>query len=135
MSTQFFSSTGTLGYTSLWNKYRPAILQQMVATSDGPQQYQFFKHEFKVLNPKEKTYSFSLEVYQGKAVNDIKKHPIAKDLLEVLAYSPKASELMEANCFEFTLDKHFVLHIKRLDAPAEEAEETEEEEAAEKGKE
>ncbi len=129
MSTQFFSSTGSHGYTSLWNKYRPAILQQMVAADEDPQVYKFFKHEFKALNPKEKSYSFTLEAYQGKALNDIRKFPIAKDLLEVLVYSPKASELMENNRYEFILDKQFVLHIKKLD-PIVEEEEIEEEEVA-----
>jgi hypothetical protein len=107
------------GYASLWNKYRPAILQLMVAADEGPQEYKFFKHEFKAINPKEKGYAFNLEAFQGKAVNSIKASTLAKDLLSVLASSPKASELMEGNAYEFNLDKQFVLHITKRENEAE----------------
>lgn len=126
MSSQFFSSTGVQGYSSLWNKYRPAILQMMVAAEEGPQSYKFFKHEFKALNPKDKTYSFSMEAYQGKATDSLKMANIAKDLLYILTTSPKASELMEASKYEFALDKQFVLHVTKLEIESEEEEEEEE---------
>ncbi len=119
MSTQFFNSIGNPGFVSLWNKYRPAILQMMVAADDGPQEYKFFKHEFKAVNSKEKTYSFVLEAHQGKS-NNLKISNLAKDLLFVLVNSPKANELMETNTYEFTLDKQFVLHIKKINLVNEE---------------
>jgi len=115
MNPKFFSSNGTETYVSLWNKYRPAILQLMVASEGGPQQYKFFGHEFKALNPKEKGgYSFTLQAHQGKAVNNIKKSIVAQDLLYVLAASKKASELMGASTYEFTLDKQFNLSITKI---------------------
>ncbi len=100
-------------YTSLWNKYRPALLKLMLASEDSRQQYKFSSHEFKALNEKEKTYSFELRAFQGKAVNSIKSSPIAQDLLEVLNMSRKATELMDTQTFEFVMDKKFVLHISR----------------------
>lgn len=122
MSSQFFSSSGVQGYSSLWNKYRPAIMQMMVAANEGPQTYKFFKHEFKAVNPKEKSYSFSLEAYQGKAADSLRATNIAKDLLSVLTTSPKATELMESSKYEFALDKQFVLHVTKLEAESEEDE-------------
>ncbi len=119
MSPQYFSSMSNQGYASLWNKYRPAILQLMLSAEKGPQEYKFFKHEFKALNPKEKGYTFTLEAHQGKAVNDIKGSAMAKDLLYVLAESPKASELMDTHIFEFSLDKQFLLHIVKHDVTEE----------------
>ena len=116
MSPQYFSTMSSQGYASLWNKYRPAIPQLMIAAEDGPQEYKFFKHEFKALNPKEKAYAFVLEAHQGKAVNDIEGSAPAKDLLGMLMESPKASELMDAHVFEFSLDKQFVLHIAKRNA-------------------
>lgn len=101
-------------YSSLWNKYRPAILQLMVASAEGPQQYKLFDHEFKSLNPKEKSYSFQLLAHQGKAVNNIKTSNPAKDLLEMLNSSKKASELMTEDQFEFTLDRQFMLQVIRI---------------------
>lgn len=109
-------------YTSLWKKYRPAILQLMVAASEGPQAYKFFSHEFKTLNPKEKKgYSFTLEAYQGKAQNNIKGVIVAQDLLYMLESSGKASELMDGDGYEFKMDKQFVLHVTKLEPVAEES--------------
>ena len=102
-------------YAPLWNKYRPAILQMMVASATGPQQYKLFSHEFRGLNPKEKRgHSFKLQAHLSKATNSIKDLPVAQDLLFVLASSKKASDLMSADCYEFTLDKQFVLHVSKV---------------------
>lgn len=101
-------------YSSLWSKYRPAILQLMLASEEGPQQYKLSNHEFKALNSKEKSYSFQLHAHQGKATNSIKTSAAAQDLLSMLTTSRKASELMEDQHFEFLLDKNFVLHVSRL---------------------
>jgi len=54
-----------------------------------------------------------LQAFKGKAVNNIRKSPIAQDLLGILEQSKKASELMDANTYEFTLDKHFVLRVTK----------------------
>jgi hypothetical protein len=103
----------TYMYTPLWNKYRPALLKLMLAAEQGSQQYKFSGHEFKALNSKEKSYSFELRAFQGKAVNNIKSSIIAQELLEVLNLSPKATELMDSGTFQFVLDKKFVLHVSR----------------------
>ena len=101
-------------YTPLWTKYRPAILQLMVASDQAPQQYKLYEHEFQAINPKGKTgLTFTLEAHRGKPVNNIKKWDIARDLLDVLGASKKASELMDTNTYEFVMDKKFVLHIKK----------------------
>ena len=103
-------------YVSLWSKYRPVIIKLMMASEEGPQEYRLFDHEFKALNAKERNYSFELQAYQGKAVNNIKTSIIAQDLLNILSMSRKASELMSENHFTFMLDKQFVLHVSRPDS-------------------
>lgn len=113
MEPRFFGSMINSAYSSLWNKYRPAIIQLMLASEEGAQQYKLFGHEFKTLNPKEKSYSFELHAYQGKSVNNIKTSTVAKNLLDMLNMSRKASELMSEEHFEFKLDKQFTLHISR----------------------
>jgi hypothetical protein len=100
-------------YSSLWNKYRPAIIQLMLASQESPQKYKLFDHEFKALNAKEKNYSFQFQVFQGKAKSSIKTSVVAQDLLSMLNLSRKASELMEEGTFEFALDKKFMLHVSR----------------------
>jgi hypothetical protein len=115
---KFYDTSTNHVYTSLWHKYRPAILQLMIASSQEPQKYKLFPHEFKALNPKEKGgYTFTLQAYRGKPMNNIKTSSIAQDLLYVLEVSKKASELMGADAYAFQLDKQFVLHITKIEAP------------------
>lgn len=107
-------SEETHPFAPLWNKYRPVILQLMSATANGPQQYQFFVHEFKAFSKKDKvTFSFLLQAHNGKAVNNIKTSQVAIDLLAVLQQSKTALQLMGETIFEFSLDKHFVFRINR----------------------
>jgi hypothetical protein len=81
MRTDFFSSSRS--YSFVWQKYRPAILKLMLDSSESPQQYQFSKHEIKIINPKEQGgYAFTLKVHKGRSVNDIRTSIIAKDLLD-----------------------------------------------------
>jgi hypothetical protein len=94
----------------------------MLASEESPQQYKLSDHEFKQLNSKEKTYSFELHAYQGKAVNNIKTSAVAQDLLSMLNTSRKASELMDNGHFEFKLDKQFMLRVSRLTPAVQEVE-------------
>ena len=105
-------------YVSLWSKYRPMILQLMVAADKEPQQYKLSSHEFKALGQKEKTgYSFLLEAYNGKALNKISGSMVARDLLQVLQQSQKASQLMREATYQLSMDKQFVFHVtKKVEA-------------------
>lgn len=110
--TNYLSSSKI--YAHVWIKYRPALLKLMVDSVTTPQQYKFSKHEIKIVNPKEKGgYTFLLKVHKGKAINDVRKSAIAKDLLSVLQQSNRATELMDSSTYEFKLDKNFVLHITK----------------------
>lgn len=113
-SGTFFNTMSGNIYAHVWNKYRPVILKLMMASNDEPQQYKFSSHEFKDVNPKEKgNYSFTFQAFQGKPVKSIKTSEMALGLMNVLQQSRKAIELMEKEKFEFVMDKHFVLHIKK----------------------
>jgi hypothetical protein len=102
-------------YTYVWSKYRPAVLKLMVDADGGQQQYKFSPHEFIRINPKEKGgHRFTLRVFQGQAVNNIRETPVAQDLLFILQQSKKALELADASAYEFVLDKHFVLNVTRI---------------------
>jgi hypothetical protein len=110
----YFTVAQSYGY--LWGKYRPAILKLMISSAEAPQQYKFSAHEVRTANPKGKGGStFTLKFHKGNAVNDIRLSVIAKDLLRVLQQSKKASELSESSTYEFSLDRHFVLHVIKTD--------------------
>ena len=103
-------------YATLWNKYRPVLLKLMLASEFEPQQYKLFLHEFQALNQRKKDFSFTLQAHEGKALNNIKASEVASDLLYILNMSRKATELMDQAGFEFTMDKHFLLQVNRLEA-------------------
>jgi hypothetical protein len=109
-------------YSTLWNKYRPVILQLMsAAIENGPQHYKLFSHEFKAVGQKEKSgFSFVLEASNGKALNNIKTSTVAKNLLQVLQQSRRASELLSEAPYELSMDKQFVFHVTRKDVAREE---------------
>jgi hypothetical protein len=101
-------------YASLWSKYRPVILQLMMAAGNDPQQYKLSAHEFKAIGQREKSgFSFLLEASGGKALNNIKGSNVARDLLHVLQQSQKASQLMKEGVYELKMDKQFVLHVSK----------------------
>lgn len=101
-------------YSTIWNKYRPAILKCMVACETGPQQYQFYLHEFKTLNPKEKGgYAFTLQVSGGKPLNNIKDSRLARQLLAVITQSKRGSELMALSDYDFVLGKNLILTVSK----------------------
>lgn len=104
-------TTPAITYTYLWKKYRPAILNLMIASENEAQEYKFSSHEFRDLNPKKPSHSFTLRVHQSKAINDVKSSLVAKDLLQVLRNSERATELTNTAIYQFELDKKFVLHI------------------------
>ena len=86
----------------------------MLASENGPQQYSLSDHEFKSINNREKSFSFELHAFKGKAVNNIKKSAAAQDLLTILNMSRKATQLLEETAFEFSLDRKFVLKVSRV---------------------
>jgi hypothetical protein len=106
-------------YIPVWSKYRPVILQLMSNTVNGPQQYQLYGHEFKAFSKKDKGgYSFLMEAYNGRAVNNIKSSQMALDLLQTLQQSKTASQLLREAAYEFSLDKNFVFRINRKEVVA-----------------
>lgn len=105
----------TKAFIPVWNKYRPVILRMMIDSSKEGQTYQLSQHEFKALNPKQKGgFAFKLQVGNGRAKQGLKDSTLAQDLWDILQYSPKATELIAANEFEFAMDKNFVLHVQKL---------------------
>ena len=102
----YFMSISESLFTGLWSKYRPALLQLMIAAGDSPQRYQLFAHEFKSMNSRFRgPFTFTLQIASGRALNNIKGSPIAQDLKTILETSSRAIELMKLDPYEFTLDK------------------------------
>ncbi len=117
MEARFYSSVASQIYVSLWNKYRPVILQLMVGAAEGPQEYKLFEHEFKALNPTErKGHGFTFQAFQNRSLTNIKTSASAQDLIHVLANSKKASELMSEATYEFSLTKQFLLKVSKVEA-------------------
>lgn len=107
-------------YGHIWNKYRPVILKLMTDAAAEPQHYKLSAHEFKAVGERVRSgYSFLLEASNGRAINNIKGSTLARNLLYVLQQSKTASSLMREATFELSLDKDFVFHVNRKEAPQE----------------
>ncbi len=119
MSTRDYFSTSQQPYSGLWHKYRPALLKLMIASEAGAQEYKLYFHEFVAINQKQKDFTFTLHVSKGKAVNNIKTMVVAGDLLQTLLTSKRAVELMQENTFEISMNKKFLLQVKRLEPKTE----------------
>lgn len=103
-------------YTPLWSKYRPAILQMMTAATSATQEYQFYGHEFKGRDKRDKgALSFVLEARDGRALNNIKKSKVATDLLFMLQQSRTAQQLLSESAYEFSLDKNFLFRVNKIE--------------------
>ena len=86
----------------------------MVEAESQPQEYKLSSHEFQAFSGgKKTTYTFSLEVSNGKVVTGLKDSQVAQDLWEILQFSQKASELISSAGYQFSMDKQFVLHIQK----------------------
>ncbi len=100
-------------YVSLWQKYRPVILQQMKQAVSDSVSYPLSKHEFEAIGKREKAgYAFNLESINGKLANNIDGTAVGRDLLKVLQSSKTATELMQLHNFKITLSNKFVLTIQ-----------------------
>lgn len=111
--SQFYNPSDE--YVTIWNKYRPAILKCMVECEAGPQHYQFFQHEFKALNPKEKSYTFNLQISAGRPLKSFKakESRLAQQLFSVISQSKRGAELMAASDYDFVLGKNLILTVSK----------------------
>lgn len=103
--------TFTSPFSSLWNKYRPAVVKMMTEAVNGPQTYKLFPHEVKALDQKARTFKFTLRVENSKPAATPKDSVIGSDLFYALTLSNKAKELMQQHVYEFTLDRDFTLSV------------------------
>jgi hypothetical protein len=102
-------------YTHIWQKYRPMLLKLMVDAEEGPQKYQFQRHEFMDVNNQRPTgYSFKMEVFRNEKQNKVSSS-VATDLLSILQSSAKSDELTIANKYLFKMDSKFSLEVSIVD--------------------
>lgn len=102
-------------YTHVWHKYRPVILKLMVDATEGPQKYQFQRHEFMDLNNQKPTgYSFKLELYKNEKQNKVSSS-VATDLLSILQSSAKSDQLTMENKYLFRLDSKFSFEVSIME--------------------
>jgi hypothetical protein len=86
----------------------------MINADNEVQSYQLSSHEFQAFNGQKKgSYNFTLEVEHGKVVSGMKDSIVAQGLWEILQLSGKATELISVASYHFSMDKKFVLSVKK----------------------
>ena len=99
-------------YTHIWQKYRPVLLNLMIASAKGPQTYDLSSHEFIDVNNKKTTgYSFALKIFQNRNNSEKKVNVVGLDLLAVLQQSQKSQQLTQDAAYRFEMDKHFKIQV------------------------
>lgn len=100
-------------YHSLWQKYLKVIEILMRNAVKGEQVLRLQKHEFEVSgNRKDSGYTFTLEIVNGLAVNNISGSAVARDLYDILKGSEKAKSMFKETNFKITLGKDYILKIR-----------------------
>jgi hypothetical protein len=108
-------------YITIWQKYRPVLLNKMKLALTDPQEYQMSKHEFESIGGRVSAgYAFNLEVNKGVLANKIGGTAIARDLLQVLRTSATAKELMMHHYFKINLTKDCKLKVQIIQPKVEE---------------
>ncbi|GAB4091136.1 hypothetical protein [Flaviaesturariibacter terrae] len=100
-------------YTTLWNKYLPAIRIVMKRARSGPQSLQLNAGDFERVGLKRKSgYPFSIGLEKGRLQNVIIDQPLANDLAQLLLEDQQSRALFEHDTFELTLNSKWELSIR-----------------------
>lgn len=100
-------------YHGLWRKYLNVIEILMRNANNGEQILQLLKYEFEFSgNRKDSGYTFTLEIVNGLAVNNISGSAVARDLYDILKGSEKAKSMFKETNFKITLGKNYILKIR-----------------------
>jgi len=106
-------------YTTLWEKYKHAIVAKLKLSVDEPQTYKMTKQEFESIGERKKaSYAFNLEIKNGFVINNSKGTANARDLFKVLQSSNFAKEFLQNKHVKISLTKSFMLSIIVLNQPA-----------------
>lgn len=101
-------------YTLLWKKYLPVIKILLKKTDDGAQKLQMYPHEFEKTGAKSKTgYVFTLQISNGRAVNNSIKKAAANDLFLVMIEDETLSEFLKGKDLRFSVGKNYEMTIQK----------------------
>ncbi|MGY3054238.1 hypothetical protein ACVWYG_002444 [Pedobacter sp. UYEF25] len=99
-------------YYPLWKKYLPVFAIQFKKALTSEQEINFTKSDLHNLGNRNKSdYGFSLEIQNGKVLNNISGSAVARDLYDVLLSDARMKELLQNNYFKLSLGKAYILKI------------------------
>lgn len=102
-------------YVQLWRKYLPVIRLLLKKTATADQTLQLYKHEFEKTGAKNKLgYVFTLDVTNGKPVNQTGKTAVAFDLLSVLNENEETAKWMKEQTIRIKVGKNCELILQKL---------------------
>ena len=104
-------------YLPLWKKYLPVIAMKLRNSVTGAKSLQLHKDEFEVSgNRPASDYTFTLEVKNGRLINDISGTAVAKDLYEAISCDRDAKKVISSGHFKINLGKNYMLNITFLES-------------------
>ena len=110
---KYFTGAGAKGkYVNLWKDVIPGIITAL-ENEQGSDQIQMDRGEFSKVGNR-KSYSFSLEMAQGRVSNNISGSAVARDLAGVLTGSSLVMQFLKDGTYKINMDKNFLLYITKI---------------------
>lgn len=100
-------------YLTLWTKYLPIIRIQLKKSFQNEQLLQLNEIEFEKAGDRESSsYTFNLEIQNGKVTNDISGTAVARDLYQILKNNAALVEYYKGKKIKINMGKNFILKFR-----------------------
>ncbi|HEY6503834.1 MAG TPA: hypothetical protein VIZ28_07670 [Chitinophagaceae bacterium] len=106
-------------FTQTWKKYLPVIVILLKRSANGEQTLNMNHTDFdRAAAGRKIKFSFnSLQLNNGRAVNNAKHTPLAKEFAQVLQESELTKPLIRGQQLEFSMNNEFQLLIRNNTTP------------------
>lgn len=102
-------------YQRVWSKYMPLIILKLrsAINKNEPQVLSIDKYDFEnAAIKKNSAYSFSLEMKEGRAINNSASAALARDFASALNENETMKDMTRKGHFKFSMGNKFVLTIQ-----------------------
>ncbi len=102
-------------YQRVWGKYMPLIVLKLktAISKNEPQALHVDKYDFEnAAIRKNAAYSFSLELKEGRAINNSASTALSRDFLNALNESQAIKDLIKTGHFKFSMGNKFILTLQ-----------------------
>jgi hypothetical protein len=102
-------------FLHLWMKYDKVIRLLLKKTDNENQKLQLYKHEFENRGHRSKSsYTFDLELNNGRAMNFLNTPAIARDLVQILNNNTETKNWLKERSVKLSMGESLELQLEKL---------------------